>query len=66
MQPTGSRDLAASRRARVPCPRCGQAIELSRLRAHLREQHQTTSSELDATFLAARREARRAARFVRR
>ncbi|MCI4370004.1 MAG: hypothetical protein L3J81_01580 [Thermoplasmata archaeon] len=66
MQSTGSRDLATTRRARVPCPRCGQPIELSRLRAHLRDQHQTTSSELDATFLEARRGARRAARFVRR
>ncbi|HEV8050074.1 MAG TPA: hypothetical protein VGP88_05730 [Thermoplasmata archaeon] len=66
MQSTGSRDLVTGRRTRVVCPRCGQAIELSRLRAHLREQHQTTSSELDSTFLRARREARRAARFVRR
>jgi hypothetical protein len=66
MQSTGSRETAAARRARVRCPRCGQLIELSRLRTHLREQHQTTSSELDSTFLAARREAQRSARFVRR
>jgi adenine-specific DNA methylase len=66
MQSTGSRDVATERRTRVPCPRCGQSIELSRLRAHLRDQHQTTSSELDSTFLAARRQARRASRFARR
>jgi hypothetical protein len=66
MQSTGSREVANERRARVACPRCGQSIELSRLRAHLRDQHQATSSELDATFLSARRQARRAARFVRR
>jgi hypothetical protein len=41
-------------------------IELSRLRAHLREQHQTTSSELDSNYLEARRQAQRSARFVRR
>jgi hypothetical protein len=66
MQATGSRETAAGRRTRVRCPRCGQPIELSRLRAHLRDQHQTTASELDANFLAARRQAQRTARFVRR
>ncbi|HKV90180.1 MAG TPA: hypothetical protein VJQ43_03170 [Thermoplasmata archaeon] len=66
MLPTGSRETATARRARVRCPRCGQLIELSRLRSHLRDQHQTTASELDSSFLEARRQAQRSARFVRR
>jgi hypothetical protein len=62
----GSRDGLVNRRARVDCPHCGQAIEIARMRAHLREAHQVGSAELETTLLTARRQARRGSRGVRR
>ncbi|HXQ48636.1 MAG TPA: hypothetical protein VN842_02505 [Thermoplasmata archaeon] len=62
----GSREGLANRRGRVACPHCGQTIEFARMRAHLREAHQVGSAELETTLLAARRQARRGGRVVRR
>jgi hypothetical protein len=62
----GSRDGLANRRSRVECPHCGATIELSRMRAHLREAHQVGSAELETTLLTARRQARRGGRGIRR
>lgn len=62
----GSTVAAQGRRARVPCRLCGRKIELSGMRAHLREAHQMGSAELETSFLVARREARRGARTTRR
>ncbi|HZY92477.1 MAG TPA: hypothetical protein VFG07_06880 [Thermoplasmata archaeon] len=61
-----SREAAGGRRARVPCRFCGQPVELARMRAHLRDQHQLGSSELESSFLEARKVARRSARTVPR
>jgi hypothetical protein len=61
-----SRETAAGRRARVSCRYCGQLIELSRMRTHLRDAHQLVSSDLESSFLKARREARRSTRSIRR
>lgn len=66
MQSLGARDTGFGRRSRVGCPRCGVMIDLARMRAHLREAHRSSSAELEVEFLAARREARRAARSARR
>jgi len=66
MQATGSREAGLARRSRVPCPRCGERIELSRMRAHLRESHQVGSADLEGAFLVVRRAARRSSRSVRR
>jgi len=66
MQPTGSREAGLMRRSRVPCPRCGERIELSRMRAHLREAHQVGSADLESAFLTVRKAARRTSRPVRR
>ncbi|MCI4367157.1 MAG: hypothetical protein L3K08_05350 [Thermoplasmata archaeon] len=54
------------RRSRQPCPRCGERIELSRMRAHLRESHQVGSADLESTFLSVRKAARRTSRPMRR
>ncbi|MCI4361303.1 MAG: hypothetical protein L3J91_06320 [Thermoplasmata archaeon] len=62
----GSREALVNRRARVACPQCGQPIEFSRMRAHLREAHHVGSAELETTLLAARRQARRGGRAIRR
>jgi hypothetical protein len=62
----GARYAPTMRRTRVPCPRCGERIELSRMRIHLREFHQVGSSDLESTFLSARKAARRASRPARR
>jgi hypothetical protein len=66
MQSGASREAILVRRARVTCPHCGTSIDLVRMRAHLREAHQVSSAELEATLLTARREARRATRSSRR
>jgi hypothetical protein len=59
-----SREAIGGRRARVPCRFCGQPIELSRMRSHLREAHQLGSAELETSFLEARKSARRSVRTV--
>jgi hypothetical protein len=41
-------------------------IDLSRMRAHLRDVHRVGSAELETSFLSARKEARRAVRYPRR
>ncbi|MFI5417644.1 MAG: hypothetical protein ACHQ2Y_01920 [Candidatus Lutacidiplasmatales archaeon] len=61
-----SREAQGGRRARLNCPRCGEPVELVRLRAHLREAHQVSSADLDSTFLEARREVRRGSRVAQR
>jgi hypothetical protein len=66
MQSIGGRDGASMRRARVACPRCGERVELARMRVHLREAHQIGSADLDASFLSARRAAQRGTRPTRR
>lgn len=66
MQSGAAREALLTRRARVACPRCGQAVEIIRMRAHLRDAHQVGSVELESSFLSARREARRASRSARR
>jgi adenine-specific DNA methylase len=55
---------ANARRARVSCPVCGRAVELARLRDHLRAEHQATSAEVDHDYLNARIEAKRSRRNV--
>ena len=62
----GGRDALSLRRARVACARCGMTIDLSRMRAHLRDVHRVGSAELETSFLSARKEARRAVRYPRR
>ncbi|MCI4328950.1 MAG: hypothetical protein L3J86_05135 [Thermoplasmata archaeon] len=66
MQSGSAREALLTRRARVACPRCGVAVEIVRMRAHLREAHQVGAAELETSFLTARREARRASRSARR
>ncbi|HTT73152.1 MAG TPA: hypothetical protein VMG99_03245 [Thermoplasmata archaeon] len=61
MQSGVGRDTA-TRRTRVPCKVCGTAIELARMRDHLRSEHQMGSAEVDSAFLSARIEARRTRR----
>ncbi|MFI5415609.1 MAG: hypothetical protein ACHQ16_08200 [Candidatus Lutacidiplasmatales archaeon] len=63
---TSARDALLTRRARVACPRCGTMVEIARMRAHLRADHQVGSAELETSLLSARREARRASRSGRR
>lgn len=62
MQSGTAHDTGLVRRTRVACPRCGEPIDIGRMRAHLREVHQVGAAELEATFLTARRAARRNAR----
>lgn len=52
----------SARRQRVSCQLCGQAIELVRMREHLRSEHQVDSAKLESLYLDARIEARRARR----
>lgn len=66
MQGSAQQSAMAMRRARVPCPRCGERIELSRMRIHLREYHQVGSADLESTFLSARKAARKGSRPIRR
>jgi hypothetical protein len=66
MQSGASREALLSRRARVACPHCGVALEITRLRAHLREAHRVASAELEVSLLSARRQARRSMRTIRR
>ncbi len=53
---------ANARRARVTCAVCGRAIELARLREHLRSEHGSNSADLDTIYLNARIEAKRTRR----
>ncbi|MHB8351623.1 MAG: hypothetical protein ACYDFT_02880 [Thermoplasmata archaeon] len=61
MQSLSPRDREAMtrRRARMECTLCGQLLDLSRLRAHLRESHRLESGRLDRVFTQARRTALR-------
>ena len=52
----------SSRRSRVSCGVCGRPIDLSRLREHLRSEHQAGSSQVEALYLNARIEARKTQR----
>jgi hypothetical protein len=58
VQGAGSRETS-SRRTRVNCQVCNQPIELVRMKEHLRSEHQSVSSEVEALYLSARIEARR-------
>jgi hypothetical protein len=49
------RDLVPRRRARVECALCGRFVDLTRLRAHLREIHRLESARLDQILAEARR-----------
>jgi len=46
----------------VTCAVCGRAIELARLREHLRSEHGSNSADLDTMYLNARIEAKRTRR----
>jgi hypothetical protein len=46
----------------VNCSICGRPVELARLREHLRNEHQSTSADVDSAFLNARIEAKRGRR----
>jgi hypothetical protein len=66
MQSLAPRHSTVPRRARTACPRCGLLFELSRMRMHLREQHQLDSARVETEFLSARRGALRGGRGHRR
>jgi hypothetical protein len=53
------REVMTRRRSRVGCPVCGQFVDLTRLRGHLRERHQMESGQLDRALTEARRSALR-------
>lgn len=61
MQPAVSRD-ASNRRQKILCRICGRAVELVRMRDHLRTDHQVDTSTLEKAYLDARIEAKRARR----
>ncbi|HTP56358.1 MAG TPA: hypothetical protein VML53_06840 [Thermoplasmata archaeon] len=61
MQSVGPSD-SSSRRARIACKVCGRPFDLSRLREHLRSEHQADSTQVESLYLNARIEARRAQR----
>jgi hypothetical protein len=53
-----SSPLRPSRRSlRTSCPRCDRAMELQRMREHLRDAHHLETVELDAVLLTARKDA---------
>jgi len=52
----------SSRRARTVCKVCGRTVDIARLREHLRSEHQTDSTKVEALYLNARIEARRTQR----
>ncbi|HTZ61912.1 MAG TPA: hypothetical protein VMC82_04660 [Thermoplasmata archaeon] len=62
MIPTPAPGDANQRRSRVTCQICGRAIELARLREHLRSEHNSNSADLDTMYLNARIEAKRTRR----
>lgn len=62
MQALSTRDAGLGRRGRISCPRCGRVVDLFRFRAHLREAHSESSTDVEREFLDARRRARRADR----
>lgn len=51
-----------SRRTRLACKVCGRPIDLSRLREHLRSEHQADSTQVETLYLTARIEARKVQR----
>jgi len=61
VQSTSSRD-STSRRVRIGCKLCGQPIDLTRMREHLRLEHQADSTQVENLYLTARIEARKAQR----
>jgi len=61
MQSLGASD-SSNRRARVACKICGRPVDLSRMREHLRADHQADSSHVENLVLSARIEARRSQR----
>ena len=65
MQSTASGENPIRRRGRVGCPRCGRVLDMTRMRAHLREMHELGAAEVDTLLLQARREARRGMRPLR-
>ncbi|MGI0129584.1 MAG: hypothetical protein ACREDE_11820 [Thermoplasmata archaeon] len=62
MIPTPTPGDANARRSRVTCAVCGRAVELARLREHLRSEHGSNSADLDTHYLNARIEAKRSRR----
>jgi hypothetical protein len=62
MIPTPAPGEASARRSRVTCSVCGRAVELARLREHLRSEHGSNSADLDTIYLNARIEAKRTRR----
>jgi hypothetical protein len=58
VQGAGNRDTA-SRRSRVNCHVCGEPVDLTRMKEHLRTDHQSVSAEVESLYLSARIEARR-------
>jgi hypothetical protein len=61
VQSTSSRETS-SRRVRITCKLCGQPIDLTRMREHLRLDHQADSTKVENLYLTARIEARKAQR----
>ena len=61
MAAASARDTS-SRRQKIVCRICGQAVELVRMRDHLRIDHQVDTSTLERVYLDARIEAKRARR----
>jgi hypothetical protein len=53
---------SGTRRLRVVCKNCGISVEIARLKEHLRSTHHLDSTEVEATFLAALMDVRRARR----
>jgi hypothetical protein len=53
---------SGTRRLRVVCKQCSASVEIVRLREHLRSAHQLDSSAVEATYLSALMEVRRARR----
>ena len=65
MQSYGGRDTVP-RKSRVFCSKCGQMIEIVKMRSHLRDVHQVNAQEVETGYLEARIQARRAVRSHRR
>ncbi len=53
---------SGNRRLRVACKQCGVSIDVARLKGHLRSAHQLGSTEVEAAYLAALMDVRRARR----
>lgn len=59
MQSFALRESVSRRRSRVECPHCHLAIDLNRLREHLRDRHHLDSANVDGVITEARRMALR-------